>query len=563
MVYVRHQTEALRHRQESRGQHQFTVWSRHAQEHLIAFFAGINVIDDGLVYQHELVFLDGLLDALEPTGIYDDFRFTVATLFVHMIAIASLRLGREAGRVSVRQHLIGSVSSGADHGDPDAAIDAEGLFAFGDVHFAQNLVEGVGQIHRIVAGDIAREHSELIATEARDHVLLAYLGLQQFGDTNKKLVARGVSVRVIDLLELIEVNEINRALDTVARDMFDLLLQRAREITAVHKTGQRIAFGHFPQHFVPLLECVDGGIQRIADDGDFLVFRALHVYIDFAPCEPGERDLQFRQRSERAPDHPAPEKQREQQQGGDNQAARGHAAHHLFLVVAGIDAQVDVADDLLVFFLLVLEAEIEQTIRTYGFNADRRDETQVGTAQQRPVNQIISFRAGGLLLQSLHLLRFEQRNIRAADITRFTENFCSRGVVVAYEGDFREMLDALVDIRQLLASLRGIEWRSEFVELGEPPNRLLLEVVLNEAAGRPPQADIDDQVNYDRAEHLQRQQPADETAASESRHDAPPEGHVVQTFKPELADGFPLREHRPSPAMSLEFSDSNASPSPY
>jgi hypothetical protein len=83
-----------------------------------------------------------------------------------MIAIASLRLGREAGRIGVRQDLIGCVSSGVDHGDPDAAIDAEDMFAFGDVHFAQNFVEGVGQIHRTFAGDTAREHSELIATEA-------------------------------------------------------------------------------------------------------------------------------------------------------------------------------------------------------------------------------------------------------------------------------------------------------------------------------------------------------------------------------------------------------------
>ncbi len=73
-------------------------------------------------------------------------------------------------------------------------------------------------------------------------------------------------------------------------------------------------------------------------------------------------------------------------------------------------------------------------------------------------------------------------------------------------------------------SVRSIERRSEFIELGQPPDRLFLQVIVDEAAGRPPQADVNDQINRYRTQDQQSDQPADEGAFSDSRNKALPYG---------------------------------------
>ena len=233
------------------------------------------------------------------------------------------------------------------------------MFAFGYACFTQGPVDGVRKFQCVFARYIAREYGELIAAETRNDVLVTHLGFQQLGGTNQQLVARGMPIHVVNLLEFVEIDKIHCALDSVTRDAFDFFLQHTREITAVHKPGQRIAFRHFSQSLVPFFNSADGGIQRIADDGDFSVFCAHDFDIGFSLGETGQRHLQFRQGRERLADHAPPENQREQEQRRDEQAARCHAAHQLVLVVTEINTQIDIADDLLVFRAFTVQAEVE------------------------------------------------------------------------------------------------------------------------------------------------------------------------------------------------------------
>ena len=56
----------------------------------------------------------------------------------------------------------------------------------------------------------ARLHDrELVPTHARDRIGLAHYELQPFGDHLQKLVARGMTEGVVDMLEAIEVEEMN------------------------------------------------------------------------------------------------------------------------------------------------------------------------------------------------------------------------------------------------------------------------------------------------------------------------------------------------------------------
>ena len=55
--------------------------------------------------------------------------------------------------------------------------------------------------------DILLEHHEFVAAEARHEILRAQHFAQAVGDRAQELIAAGMAKRVVDLLELVEVDE--------------------------------------------------------------------------------------------------------------------------------------------------------------------------------------------------------------------------------------------------------------------------------------------------------------------------------------------------------------------
>ena len=58
--------------------------------------------------------------------------------------------------------------------------------------------------------DVLLEHDEFVAAEARDEILRPQHVAQPVGDRAQQLVAAGMAERVVDLLELVEVDEQQR-----------------------------------------------------------------------------------------------------------------------------------------------------------------------------------------------------------------------------------------------------------------------------------------------------------------------------------------------------------------
>jgi hypothetical protein len=87
--------------------------------------------------------------------------------------------------------------------------------------------------------DAAHEHGELVAAQARHGVVAARDRLQPLAEHPQQLIARGVALRVVDLLEAVEVEADDRQRLLVLRARQQRLQQLA-ELRAVHEARERI-----------------------------------------------------------------------------------------------------------------------------------------------------------------------------------------------------------------------------------------------------------------------------------------------------------------------------------
>ena len=94
---------------------------------------------------------------------------------------------------------------------------------------------------------LGQQDRELVAAEAGEHVGLAQAAAQRVGDAHDQLVAGGVAERVVDRLEVVEVEHDRRALRPVALDVGDVALELALERAAVEQPGERVVVGHVAQ----------------------------------------------------------------------------------------------------------------------------------------------------------------------------------------------------------------------------------------------------------------------------------------------------------------------------
>jgi hypothetical protein len=153
-----------------------------------------------------------LLDHLAQLGLASE---TVGHAAVHLLvedrrAPAAPALGSVHGEVGGADQVGRAHPVGAQRDpdrDPDAqvaALDAERL-----LHRAQDPLGDHRRLGRL--GEPLQQHRELVAAQARDGVAGAQRAGDPLGEGDEQLVADGVAEAVVDLLELVEVEEQQRA----------------------------------------------------------------------------------------------------------------------------------------------------------------------------------------------------------------------------------------------------------------------------------------------------------------------------------------------------------------
>ena len=97
--------------------------------------------------------------------------------------------------------------------------------------------------HRTVGARPVQEHGELVAAEAGEHVRRAQASLEDRRDAADEAVAGLVAERVVDVLEVVDVDHEHAAGLTLALDEQHLLAELLEEAAAVEQTRQGVVVG--------------------------------------------------------------------------------------------------------------------------------------------------------------------------------------------------------------------------------------------------------------------------------------------------------------------------------
>ncbi len=208
-------------------------------------------------------------------------------------AVASPALGRgerTTGAVDETLHgaqrVAGPHRADRDgHGQQDVVADRDG-------QRPDEPAELLGEpSQHLVAGHGGREHDELLAAPAADHVVAAQPALQARGDLAQHAVADGVPVDVVDAPEVVEVEHHHARRHAGALAARELGGDRVEHVPAVVEAGQRIGAR------APLgLGAAALGLEQ----GPLLVAAPLAQRDDADDCE-SERDREQREHARREP----------------------------------------------------------------------------------------------------------------------------------------------------------------------------------------------------------------------------------------------------------------------
>ena len=91
--------------------------------------------------------------------------------------------------------------------------------------------------------DVALHDGELVAAEPADGIDLADAGLQPLGDGAQQFVADRMAERIVDLLEMIDVDR-EHGKAAAAAHVGDRLLDALAEHHAIGQAGERVVAGH-------------------------------------------------------------------------------------------------------------------------------------------------------------------------------------------------------------------------------------------------------------------------------------------------------------------------------
>ena len=199
--------------------------------------------EDLLHVEIESVLGQRALGACEPLHLAVPPRDQRRVLLVDVQASPTGVLGGIAGGIGCVHHLRDALEGVVDRDQADARADAEGVGAPDELVLVHVLEEVVRDLDRVVRPAAVQQQPELVAPEARDHVVGADFQLQPLAELPQQLVACHVPGGVVDGLEPVEIDEAHGVRRPGRLRHLERALQPQLEFAAVDQASEGIVRG--------------------------------------------------------------------------------------------------------------------------------------------------------------------------------------------------------------------------------------------------------------------------------------------------------------------------------
>ena len=247
-VNARCEVKALCRGQKRAGWHHAAVGVDQANQHL-----GIQTMRfrvqglNPLGVQREAVFVQRMLNACGPLH----FALASAHGLVRIqpdvnAAAPGLLRGMTCGICGLND-CGGGVPPTAHRHQADAGTGAKAFLVVRKAKVVDAVTNFLGNGLRLVDGAMVKNHRKLIATQPGHRVVRTHRLTDQLADLLQKLIASRVATRIVDELELVQVDEQQCVLHAVLMRFFKRALQAAFKLGTVKQPGQHVmrgAVGH-------------------------------------------------------------------------------------------------------------------------------------------------------------------------------------------------------------------------------------------------------------------------------------------------------------------------------
>ena len=254
-------------------------------------------VEDALQVQLELASVEGTAQPLQPVHgprrLIDLARAgfeSVHTVASHILCHVDRGIGLNHQRHGVCRSLV-------NHREACADAQCEGMIFEIKAPLSHRIHQFLGARHCHRGIDIVQDHREFIASHTRQQVRRLQDTTQHTRHVTQQLVAGNVSVRVVDYLEMINIQIQQRVLAMHHMYVEHRLGQREFESSAVWQAGQRIVhrlvgkpLGHL-MHHADIVKHKDAADQRtvaVAQRRHRIGDRAQATVLALQACE--ERD---------------------------------------------------------------------------------------------------------------------------------------------------------------------------------------------------------------------------------------------------------------------------------
>ncbi len=203
------------------------------------------LVDDRLVQQPQLVVFDRLAQVAFQQLAVGQIR--VHRRVVDAGAVAAFVLGAVERHVGVAHDVGGAARIAVDHRDADRGADHD-VLAVDRVGRADRGDQALGHRHHlgVVVADRGN-HRELVAAEAGHQVVAAQRVRQPQRNAADQFVADRMAERVVDVLEMVEIDIEHGGRRRAGAHLFDHRLQPLAEENAVGQAAERIVHGEMAQ----------------------------------------------------------------------------------------------------------------------------------------------------------------------------------------------------------------------------------------------------------------------------------------------------------------------------
>src|SRR5690606_20349505 len=204
----RRQAVPLRGRDEQLRRHERPVLVAHPQQQLVVRAGREPRLQwlYRLAKQLEPAFLQRIADARRPLHFLAALHQVDVVFLIAVDTVPARVLRRRTGAVGGRQQRGDIVRRRRDRHDADACTEAERTLVPDELELLDQLAQRLGGTQRLVHRAAFEQHAELVSAEPRQRVAPADLRLQQRAELAQQLVAGAVAARIVDDLELVEID---------------------------------------------------------------------------------------------------------------------------------------------------------------------------------------------------------------------------------------------------------------------------------------------------------------------------------------------------------------------